>query len=112
VISANLQSQPRGDVVDSYTISYTSVIDQCIGRAEFMSTGSISGIDGSVRTYTLTNLEEDSELSITIEAFNGAGRATSSTLKARTSVAGNLVGGFMHYGSTNFTYIKMRYILC
>jgi len=59
-----------------------------VGEAEFMSTGSISDIDGAVRSYTLTNLEEDSSFSITIEAVNEVGRATSSVLSIRTSVAG------------------------
>jgi len=49
-----------------------------------------------VRSYTLTNLEEDSEISMTIEAVNGAGRATSSPLTIQTSAAGNVVGGFMY----------------
>jgi len=47
-----------------------------------------------VRSYTLTNLEEDSFFSITIEAINGTGRAKSSPLATRTTAAGNLVGGF------------------
>jgi len=53
-----------------------------MGTAEFMSTGRISHIDGSMRSYTMTNLEEDSEISITIEAV------TSSVLSATTSGAG------------------------
>ena len=77
--------------MDSYTISYISTIDQCMGTVEFMSSGSVSGINGSMRSYTLTNLEEDSEYDITIEAVNGAGRASSSILTTRISAAGRLI---------------------
>jgi len=77
-----------------------------------MSTRRISDIDGSVRSYTLTDLEEYSEFSITIEAINGAGRVTSSVLTTRTSAGGNFVGCFMEYGSTNCIFIILRYTIC
>ena len=63
-----------------------------MGTPESSSSVSRSGINGSMRSYILTNLEEDSEYAITIEAVNGAGRAASSTmLTTRTSGAGRLI---------------------
>ena len=78
-------------MVEFYTVSYTSATDQCEGTVNFMSSGSISGINGSMRSFSLTNLEEESDYDITIEAVNGAGRATSAILTTRTSGAGRLI---------------------
>ena len=78
-------------MVNSYTISYTSIIDQCRGTVQFASSDSVSGINGSMRSYSLTYLEEDSEYDITIEAVNGAGSATSTILTTRISGAGRLI---------------------
>ena len=58
-----------------------------MGTSDFMSTGSISGINGYMRSYTLTNLEEDSEHNITVTAMNGAGSATSTVWATKTSGA-------------------------
>ena len=51
-----------------------------MGEFEFSSSnyGSISGINGSMRSHTLTNLEEDSDYNITVTAINGIGSAMSS----------------------------------
>ena len=84
-------TQPPGDVVDSYTISYTSVIEECIGTSDFSTFGSISGNDSSMRSYTLINLEENSVYAITVEAVNGAGGTSSSILTTWTSGAGRLM---------------------
>ena len=63
-----------------------------MGILESSYSVSRSGINGSMRSYILTNLVEDSEYAITIEAVNGAGRAASSTmLIIRTSGAGRLI---------------------
>ena len=77
-------------MVDSYTISYISTTAQCTGTVDFTSSDSVSGINGSMRSYTLTYLEEDSEYDITIEAINGAGRAIS-TILTRIPGAGRLI---------------------
>ena len=84
-------TQLPSDVVDSYNISHTRTTDQCVGTPEFTSSGSVSGINGSMRSYSLTGLEEDSEYDITIEAVNGAGRASSTILTTRTSASGRLL---------------------
>ena len=80
-------TQPPGDVVDSYTISYNSTHDQCMmGIIESISY-STSHIDGSMRSYTLTNLEEDSSYTIDVQAINKAGN-DSSIINIRTLGAG------------------------
>ena len=82
-------TQPPGDVVDSYTISYTSTHHQCMmGTLEFMSTISIRDIDGYMRSYTLTNLEEDSSYTIDVQAINKAGNYSSMRNIIRTLEAG------------------------
>ena len=79
-------SQPAGDVVDSFTISYSYVIRGCNGSV--LGGDTITGIDGSIRAYSLSNLEENSDFDISITAVNGAGsspvpaRTTSTTLEA------------------------------
>ena len=83
-------TQPPGDVVDSYEITHYRITNECFGTVVFGSPSSIAGINGSMRSYSLTDLEEDSGYEITIEAANGAGRATSAILYTRTSVAGAL----------------------
>ena len=62
-----------------------------MGTVQFTSSSSISGINGSMRSFSLTNLEEDSEYDITIEAINGAGGASSTILTIRISGAGRLI---------------------
>ena len=81
-------NQHPGDVVDSYTISYTEIVEECIGLSGYTSTNSIPGIDGSTRSYTLTNLEENGVYSVNVSAINGAGNATSMSCKKRTAAAG------------------------
>ena len=83
-------TQPPGDVVDSYTISYIRTNDQCMGKTEFTVSVHVSGINGSMRSYTLTNLEEDSECDIVIKAVNTAGSTSSAVLTTRTLGAGRL----------------------
>ena len=76
-------------MVDSYTISYTAINVPCmVTTNKFRLSGMIKGIDGSMRSYTLTNLEEYMEYSTTIEAINGVGRTSSTMLNNRTMVAG------------------------
>ena len=72
--------------MDSYTISYSYITRGCNGTA--LGGDTITGIDGSIRTYSLSNIEENSDFDISISAVNGAGsspmpaRATSTTLVA------------------------------
>ena len=75
-----------------------------MGTVQFTTSNSVSGINGSMRSYSLTGLEEDSEYDITIEAVNRAGRATSAVLTSRISGAGMLYNShFMILYSLTFT---------
>ena len=92
-------------MVDSYSISYTSTHDQCIGPLDSTSHGSLSGINGSMRSYTLTNLVENSSYMIDVEAINRAG-SESSDLKIRTLEAGmlnNTISFIALFGQTIWT---------
>ena len=65
--------------MDSYTISYSYITRGCNGTV--LGGDTINGIDGSIRTYSLSNIEENSDFDISITAMNGAG---SSPVPART----------------------------
>ena len=81
-------SQRAGDVVDSYTLSYSYVTRGCEGTV--LGGKTITGIYGSIRTYNLSWLEENSDFNISITAVNGAG---SSPVPARTSSTTLEAGG-------------------
>ena len=82
-------SQPAGDVVDSYTISYSFVTRGCDGTV--LGGDTITGIDGSIRAYILSNLEENSDLEISITAVNGAGSSpVPARISSTTLVAGEI----------------------
>ena len=83
-------SQRAGDVVDSYTISYSYITRGCNGTA--LGGNTITGIDGSIRTYSLSNIEENSDFCISISAVNGAG---TSQVPARTSFTTLVAGGIV-----------------
>ena len=91
-------SQSAGDVVDSYTISYSYITRGCNGAV--LGADTITGIDGSIRTYSLSNIEENSDLDISIRAVNGAG---SSPVPARTSST-TLVAGEIFMSTLTYTY--------
>ena len=75
-----------GSSVNSYTVSYTYTIRRC-------SSGSVSGSgeisDGNVRNFTLTDLEEDSDYTITLTAISAAGQLTSNQISTTTAIAGS-----------------------
>ena len=73
-------SQSPGDVVDSYQISYSFTVRGCgdVGG------DNVSTITGSSRDYTLTGLEENSDITINITAMNGAGSSPPATIITRT----------------------------
>ncbi len=82
-------TQTIGDVVDSYTISYSFRVIGCDGVSCSTGNSNIMGIDGSTRMYTLSGLKEYTEFTITLTAVNGAG-STSVSRVARTE-AGNYI---------------------
>ena len=57
--------------MDSFTISYSYVTRGCDGAIYGWDT--ITGIDGSIRAYNLSDKEENSEFDISITAVNGVG---------------------------------------
>ena len=60
-------------MVDSYTISYNFLIVACQEIAEGSGTISMTGFNGTLRMYTLTDLKADTDYTITVVAVNGAG---------------------------------------
>ena len=74
-----------GSSVDSYTISYTYTIRRC-GSSPVSGSEEIS--DGNARSFTLTDLEEDSDYTITLTAISAAGQLTSHQITATTNTAG------------------------
>ena len=78
-------NQPTGDIVDSYIITYSFTIRVC-----GVTGGSTVMVGGSSREYTLTDLEENSDYTISITARNEAGDSPpTTTIMAATSRAGN-----------------------
>ena len=72
--------------MDSYTVSYTYTIRQC-------GSGPVSGSDeeisdGNARSFTLTNLEEDSDYTITLTANSADGQHISDQISTTTDIAG------------------------
>ena len=77
-------SVPSGSVVDSYEVMWQrDTSGDCSDEDE----GSMSITDGST-SYMITELEEDSSYSITVEAMNSIGMATSNTATGMTQEAG------------------------
>ena len=84
--------------MDSYTISYSYITRGCDGTV--IGEDTITGIDGSIRTYSLSNIQENSDFDISITAVNGAG---SSPVPARTSST-TLVAGEIFKSTLIYTY--------
>ena len=91
-------SQRAGDVVVSYTVSYTFITRGC-DYTEFGG-DAITGIDGSIRAYNLSNIQENSDFDISIIAVNGEG---SSLVPARTSST-TLEAGEIFMSTMIYTY--------
>ena len=71
-------SVPSGSVVDSYEVVW-----------ETDSSATIA--DGSITSYTITGLEEETNYTITVTATNAAGSAASEPVTGATLRAGNNV---------------------
>ena len=75
----------RGNV-DSYTVSYNYTIRRC-------GSGPVSGSeeigDDNARSFTLTDLEEDSDYTITLTANSRNSQTTSEQITTTTDTAGN-----------------------
>ena len=78
-------TQPPGEVVDSFIISYSFSIIGCDGED---GSARVS-VAGSARSFTLTGLEEDSVFTISIYARNTAGDSRPSlAIQITTDIAG------------------------
>ena len=77
-----------GSSVDSYTVSYNYTIRMC-GSDPMSRSKDIS--DGNARSFTLTDLEEDSDYTITLTAISTAGQLNSNQISATTDTAGTLM---------------------
>ena len=75
-----------GSVVTSYEVMWQTDIGGCSGDSNM---GSTIITDGSIASYDITRLEEDSTYSITVTASNSVGSsAVSNTVTAMTMEAG------------------------
>ena len=79
-------SQPAVEVVDSYDIGYSYLTPSCPGE-EGMN---LVSVNGSVRRYNLSRLQEESVYTITITARNGAGSSAQAEITRNTLVAGEV----------------------
>ena len=72
-------------VVHEYELHYSYHIRECQDNSVIMDS---TRIDNSTKSYTLTNLEEDSKFNISLIASNPAGESEPATITATTSTAG------------------------
>ena len=79
-------TQPDGDVVDSYEVTY-SYQGPCAFDVPVPSIA-LTVLDNTTREYTVTGLEEFSDYTITITAVKGTGRSDAAIATARTISAG------------------------
>ena len=76
----------NGSSVDSYSVVYNYTIRRC-GLGPVSVSEEIS--DGNARSFTLRDLEEDSDYTITLTAISAAGQLSSNNISTRTETAGN-----------------------
>ena len=70
--------------IDRFEVTYSYIVNRCSAQGA-SQTDTIS--DGSMRLYTLRDLNEDSFYTITVRAINAA-ESTMSTIAANTSISG------------------------
>ena len=69
--------------IESYTISYSNTNTEC-----FSDSDEITGIAASETMYTLTDLQEDTEYSITVTVLVSDGETVEDNITAITLAAG------------------------
>ena len=79
-------TQPEGEVVDSYEVSF-SYQGPCSG---FNHTDTTT-VNGTTRQYTLTGLQEFSNYTVTVVAVNDAGRSEESSENVVTMADGTCI---------------------
>ena len=75
----------KEDIVYGYELQYSYRIRECQSNSYVMK---ISIDNGNINNYTLYDLEEDSDFTISLIAINPAGRSTAATEMATTLQAG------------------------
>ena len=73
------------DIVHGYEIQYNYSIRECQSNSEVMN---VLINDGNVNGYTLYDVEEDSDFTISLIAINPAGKSRATTETATTLQAG------------------------
>ena len=77
--------QPAGDVVDRYDIAYTYQG----GCSDYTQPENMATVnDGTAREYTLQNLQEFSDYTISVAAVNGGGSSPAATAMVATTPLG------------------------
>ena len=69
--------------MDSYTVQYSATVKGCNIRSH----GGPTSTGGTQRSYTITGLQEDSDVTVTVTAIN-IGGSSSRTLQTSTTIAG------------------------
>ena len=86
-------TQPSGDSVDSYEITYSYTINQCDGVQGDFPSVTISISNGTQRSYEITNspstpVEEDSMYNIKLVAISNGTKSNPSSIQIDTQTAG------------------------
>ncbi len=84
----NLRWAQHGISVDRYTVSYNHTVRQC-GGGPVSQSMNISA--GSVRNFTLRDIQEDSDYTIALTAYRGSAQVASNQVQTRTNTAGMYV---------------------
>ena len=98
VISADIIRRPTsiaftwnapssGGTVDSYTVQYSASVRGC----NVQSQGGPISINSTQRNFTITGLEEDSDVSVIITAVNIRGSTSAPVFTTSTTIAGMLI---------------------
>ena len=72
--------------IDRFEITYNYTVKRCSAPQGAPRTDTIS--DGSMMSYTLNGLNEDSRYTITVKAINIAGTTMVTTSRAQTGISG------------------------
>ena len=82
----NTWTQTTNIFIDRFEVAYSYTVGRCSAPPGASRTDSIS--DGTMRSHTLSNLDEDSEYTITVRAINDVGSSMATT-RATTDTSGN-----------------------
>ena len=79
-------TQTTNIFIDRFEVTYSYIVRRCSASPGASHTDSIS--DGTMRSHTLSGLNEDSDYTITVRAINDAGSSMATTT-ATTDTSGN-----------------------